>query len=273
MKVKWLPDAEAAVTKVPFFVRKRVKQRVEEEAAQRGSPIVTLEHVEACRNRFLNKMEDEVKGYRVEACFGSSGCPNRAIAEDCLALRLEAVAWSKNIRAFLTEKVAGQLKLHHEFQIVLSDCPNACSRPQIADIGIIGACRPAMTDAECSMCGACVDACREEAIALDDRAVQPEIDFEKCLACGKCVSGCPTGTLARGGEGYRILIGGKLGRHPQLARELGRIFTKEDALQLVDAALDFYKTENLRGERLGDVLNRAEYGQFADLLKKRGVLI
>ncbi|HSW62111.1 MAG TPA: 4Fe-4S dicluster domain-containing protein [Dissulfurispiraceae bacterium] len=271
--MKWLPDAEAAVAKVPFFVRKRVKQRVEEEAARCGSPIVTLEHVDTCRNRFLNKMEDEVKGFRVEACFGTSGCPNRAVSDNAMAQRIEELAASKNIRQFLTEQVSGALKLHHEFQVVLADCTNACSRPQIADIGIIGACRPAMTDAECSTCGACVDACREGAIALADRVVYPEIDFAKCLACGKCMSVCPTGPLRRGTEGYRVLVGGKLGRHPQLGRELPRILTRDEALRVVDAALDFYRERSLAGERFGEVLGRGGYENFIDFLKKRGVLI
>ncbi len=31
--MKWTPEAEKAVKKVPFFVRKRVRARVEKEAA------------------------------------------------------------------------------------------------------------------------------------------------------------------------------------------------------------------------------------------------
>lgn len=271
--MKWLREAEEAVAKVPFFVRKRVKQRVEDEAAAEGSPLVTLKHVETCRNRFLNKMEDEVKGYRIEACFGSSGCPNRAVADDELSQQLEALAVSKGIREHLSERVSGPLKLHHEFRIVLADCPNACSQPQIADIGIIGACRPAVTDAECSRCAACVDACRERAIVLAERASSPEIDQSKCLACAQCIAVCPTGTLARGEQGYRILLGGKLGRHPQLGREMPRIISKKEALHLVDTVIDFYKAECRHGERLGEVLNRAGDEQFSDFLKKRGVLI
>jgi dissimilatory sulfite reductase (desulfoviridin) alpha/beta subunit len=214
-------------------------------------------------------MEDEVQGYRVEACFGSSGCPNRAVADEDMVQRLETVASSKHIRQFLTERVSGKLKLHHEFQIVLADCPNACSRPQIADIGILGACRPAATDAECSKCGACVGACREGAITFADHAVCPEIDFTKCLSCGQCISVCPTGTLARGAGGYRVLVGGKLGRHPQLGRELPGILTKEEALHFVEAAMDFYKDENQHGERLGEVLNRAGYERLTIFSKHR----
>lgn len=271
--MKWSSDAEAAVVKVPFFVRKRVRQRVEEEASRCNAAMVTLEHVETCRNRFLNKMEDEVKRYRVEACFGSGGCPNRAVADDQLLQQLETLAASKHLREFLQSRVGVKLKLHHEFQIVLADCPNACSRPQIADIGLIGACQPAVSDVECSHCGACVDACRERAITLDEATQYPEIDATKCLSCGKCSAVCPTGTLARGTRGYRVQVGGKLGRHPQLGRELPGIFSREEVLQLTDAAIDFYTSESLQGERFGEVLNGAGYEKFRNFLKNRGVLI
>lgn len=271
--MKWSRDAESAVAKVPFFVRKRVRQRVEEEASRCNVAMVTLEHVETCRNRFLHKMEDEVKGYRVEACFGSGGCPNRAVADDQLLQQLETLAASKHLREFLQSRIGGKLKLHHEFQIVLADCPNACSRPQIADIGLIGASRPALSDIECSRCGACVDVCRESAITLAETALRPEIHGAKCLSCGKCSAVCPTGTLARGKQGYRVQVGGKLGRHPQLGWELPGIFSREDVLRLADAALDFYTTESLQGERFGEVLKGASYEKFMYFLKKRGVLI
>lgn len=271
--IAWTPEAENAVAKVPFFVRKRVKQRVEEEAARCGASQVTLTHVETCRNRFLNRMEDEVKGSRVETCFGSSGCPNRAVTDDDMVQRIDSVVKEKHMREFLQANVAGPLKLHHELQIVLSDCPNGCSRPQIADIGIIGACRPETTDAECSRCTACVVACREKAVALNEESFVPDIDFAKCLACGQCVAACPTGTLVRGASGYRILLGGKLGRHPQLGCELPRIFSKEEAIRLVDATIDFYQEKSVGGERFGELMNREGYEQYADFLKKRGVLI
>ena len=35
--------------------------------------------------------------------------------------------------------------MHHEFRVSLSACPNACSRPQIVDIGLIGAVTPVLT--------------------------------------------------------------------------------------------------------------------------------
>jgi len=34
--MKWTPEAEVTIKKVPFFVRKKVRLRVEKEAAEAG---------------------------------------------------------------------------------------------------------------------------------------------------------------------------------------------------------------------------------------------
>ena len=78
--MKWDKHAEKAVQKVPFFVRKKVKARVEKEAGDAGKTRVSLADVKATQKRFLNKMDKEVKGYQTDACFGANGCPNRIIA-------------------------------------------------------------------------------------------------------------------------------------------------------------------------------------------------
>ena len=151
--MKWTTEAEGAVSRAPFFIRKRVKKRVEEEAERQGSSLVTLDHVRTCQQRFLKNMDAEVKGFQVEACFGPTGCPN------------------------------------------------ACSRPQIVDFGIIGALRPRISNEPCTSCGACREGCSEGAITLEGEPAQPVIDFDRCLACGQCLKVCPTGTLAEGEKG------------------------------------------------------------------------
>jgi cyclic pyranopterin phosphate synthase len=40
--MKWTSEAEAAIKKVPFFVRKKVRARVEREAAAEGKAVVTI---------------------------------------------------------------------------------------------------------------------------------------------------------------------------------------------------------------------------------------
>ncbi len=252
--MKWRKEAEEAVSRVPFFVRKRVKRRVEEEATRCGAKEVDIEHVKTCQKRFLSRMEDEVKGYQVETCFGPSGCPNRAVIDEELPAKLETLLAGQDLRSFLKERVKGPLKLHHEFRLSVSDCPNACSRPQIVDVGLIGACLPEITEETCSECGACIATCKENAIVLQDG--RPVIDVSKCLFCAQCARVCPTGTLKEGGRGYRILVGGKLGRHPRLARELPGIHSPEETLKIIERCTGVFQTQCVSGERFGEILER-----------------
>ena len=177
--MKWTKEAEAEIKKVPFFVRKRVRTRVEEEAKSAGLEEVSLTEVHQTRARFLNRMEDEVAGFQVESCFGDGGCPRKAHGSRELQQRVTAFLEAEDIRGFLKKSVAGKLKFHHELRVAFADCPNACSQPQIRDICIIGAIVPETRDVPCIQCGACVDACAEKALFLTDEG--PVIDAETCL--------------------------------------------------------------------------------------------
>jgi anaerobic sulfite reductase subunit C len=256
--MKWTKEAEEAVSRVPFFIRKRVKKKVEEEAEGCGDPVVTLDHVNTCQKRFLKNMDQEVKGFQVETCFGPTGCPNPAVDCEGVAQEIEQEILKRDLRTFLKERVQGPLKMHHEFRVSLSCCPNACSRPQIVDFGIIGAKQPKVTGAACTQCRACLEGCKEEAIHLEEGDEGPTLDFEKCLSCGQCITACPTGTLQEDFQGFRILVGGKLGRHPQLGKDLGRIHSKEEMLKVLNHYLDLYQNNCQKGERLGEILNRLE---------------
>ena len=252
--MKWTKEANEALSKVPFFVRKLVRKRIEEETTRAGATEVRPEHVQAAKERFLNRMEDEVTGCQVETCFGPTGCPNRAVVCEGLVGAIEEAVARRDLKSFLKKRVHGELKMHHEFRISVSDCPNACSRPQIADIGIIGACRPAVTSEECSLCGACTAVCREEAISFPGDS--PVLDYAKCVSCGKCIGVCPTGALAEDMAGYRILVGGRLGRHPRLAAELPGIHTEAEVIRIVNQCLDHYQRHCKEGERFGEILER-----------------
>ncbi|MFH0995247.1 MAG: 4Fe-4S dicluster domain-containing protein [Pseudomonadota bacterium] len=263
--MKWTIEAEDAIKKIPFFVRKRVRSRVEKEAEGEGKPLITIAEVKATQARFLSKMETDIKGYQIETCFGAGGCPNRANAGDGLMQKLEALLAEENLLDFLKKEVKGGLKYHHEFRITLADCPNACSQPQIKDIGIIGACIPEITQNPCSQCEACMEACREQAIFLEtglpvmQPTMQPTIQMDRCLYCGQCIQVCPTGTLGAGTRGYRVLLGGKLGRHPRLARELSGVFSEKAVLSIVKDCLSFYRLHSRGGERFAEIFTEQAF--------------
>jgi len=260
--MKWTSEAEAAVKKVPFFVRKKVRSRIENEAAKAGKKVVSLADVKATQARFLSNMSSEIKGYQLDTCFGASGCPNRANSGDKLLERIERLLKEEDLLAFLKQQVKGELKFHHEFRITMADCPNACSQPQIKDIGIIGASLPVLTDETCTLCEACVDECRENAISLQKEKSRPDINYDLCLACGKCIEVCPTDTIVADKKGFRVQLGGKLGRHPQLAKELPDIYSEDEVIGIVKSCIAFYKENSKHGERFAEIFKLSGFKNF-----------
>ena len=260
--MKWTPEAEEAVKKIPFFVRKKDRTRVENEAAAAGKEVVSLADVKATQARFMAKMSSEIKGYQVDTCFGPSGCPNPVNSSDGLLKKIEEFLDKEDLLGFMKQRVKGDVKFHHEFKVTLAECPNACSQPQIKDIGIIGACMPLLTDETCTVCDACVDECKENAISIRSKNHMPEIDYDLCLDCGKCIEVCPTGTIAVNKKGFRVQLGGKLGRHPQLAKELPGIYNEDEVLGLIKNCIAFYKQNSKHGERFAEIFKFSDFKNF-----------
>jgi anaerobic sulfite reductase subunit C len=258
--MEWTKEAENAVKKVPFFVRKKVRARVETEAVNAGKRTVTPAEVKTAQKRYLQEMSREIKGYQIDTCFGSSGCPNRTVPSEGLLERIEKVVADKDLLSFLKHHVRGDLRYHHEFRITLAECPNACSQPQIKDIGIIGTLRPSLADKVCTGCRACVEACPDNCISLGRTPEPPEIDGNRCMGCGKCVHACPTQTLQEGQKGFRIQLGGKLGRHPRLAMELPGVYTEKNVLDIVRYCITLYKRKSRNGERFSQIFGHSDVG-------------
>jgi len=246
------------LSRVPFFVRKRVQAKVEEEARSRGADRVEADHLQSSKQKFMSSLSREVRGYRVEQCFGPSGCPNRAADSSSLAGEIESLLQKKDVLGFLHRSLGREkVKPHHEFRVSIAECPNACSRPQIFDVGIIGARQPDVHRESCTLCGACVDVCREGAVSLDDAG--PSIDPESCLKCGQCVDVCPAGSIFDARQGFRVQIGGRLGRHPRLAREIPGVFSAEKVLLLLKRCTDLFLDQDPeRVKRFAYVLD--DYG-------------
>ena len=144
----------------------------------------------------------------------------------------------------------------------IADCPNACSQPQIKDIGIIGAVLPVLSGEECTLCNACVDTCKENAIILNTEKEIPEISMTCCVACGICIQECPTGTIIEGERGYRVQLGGKLGRHPKLAVELPGLYHLDKVLDIVSQCIEFYKENSTHGKRFADLYQSSDFLQL-----------
>ena len=252
----WSQEAKNAVGKAPFFIRNRIRSKVEQFAKDRGKTRVDMDDVTDLKQQYLSKggMEKEIKGYALTACFGNSGCPSRILDTAFLINKMEAVLEKANLYTFLKNTVKGDLKFHHEFRVAVADCPNACSRPQITDMGVIAASLPMITDEPCTGCLACMDTCRENSITVDEATFRVEMDSASCVQCGQCIDTCPAGTIASAETGYRVMLGGRLGRHPRLAMELDGLYTETQVIEILENALTFYKTRSTDGTRFARLL-------------------
>jgi len=294
--MEWDRDAVEAVERAPFFVRRMVRKRVEEAVAASGGRRVTLAAVQSCRLSFLSgqartqappvptptpivpspaekadmpplseqelraierltaeKAGVETRYYAVQACGAVAGCPLSQAEvgglSDGLARRIAA----SGVAEHLQRTIRGPLLTHHRFRAAVAGCANNCCEPQIKDFAVIARARPGRGPGECIDCARCLEVCREDAVALADG---PVFAYDRCLNCGRCAAECATGAIAVVERSYTILVGGKLGRHAQLAEVLADAADEETVYRALDACLELYLAEARGPERLGAVLNR-----------------
>lgn len=176
---------------------------------------------------------------RIQGCTGSERCRNAVIENTSLLEQILSEAEKIELSQNNSKEDENKIPSHHFFSASASFCSNACSRPQIADFGIIAASIVNVTEIKCTGCNACLESCRENAIEFLAPS-KPEIIREKCLYCGSCASVCPTGTLESVKAGYRIFLGGRMGRHPQLAVELPYIYDRDNVIELFKVCFGIY---------------------------------
>jgi anaerobic sulfite reductase subunit C len=280
--VQWDADAEDALKDVPLLLRGFVRKKVEEFARARGADRITArllqqarreigpgasgrsgaprpEDIERLESHLLSEQADKrrTRTYEVRVCAGAVGCPRSVIPVEAIADALVDVIEASGFPQHLTAARQGRpLLVHHRFHVSVAGCPNACSQPHIADFGVIGLTRPTLVPDRCTACGSCVSACTEDAVSLANDL--PTFDLARCIGCGDCLRACPADALEPGPATYRLLLAGKLGRHPRLATDLLTTTDLEAVKDLLAAALDLLLREGRPGERLGALLARDE---------------
>ncbi len=269
----WDAAAAERLDEVPFFVRPLVRKKVAERVVVAGRGRVTLadfEEAEAAFRRVRGgKSEAElatmvprenrpgVPTVIVEACHHRlSDCPNVLRDTEPLRARVESRLANRDVSERLRRRIQGDRVLyHHKLRFTLAGCPNGCSRPQIADFGLVGCVRPEFDPELCTACGACAQACPDQALTAGDGP--PIIDMDKCQGCTKCRDACPVGAVTLGPAGIRLLVGGKLGRHPRLARPVLTTRDPGPALERIDTLIEKYLAEAEPGERFADFYGRS----------------
>ena len=209
------------------------------------------------------------KAYRIKVCRGleTGECPNLIQPETALKQLLEEVIQASGWPKCLAGTLDRAIKPLDQFSISASGCPNGCSRPQIADFGLLQAQHPDISEEKCTGCGECARTCREGAIAVDNTGIA-RINSQYCLFCGTCIRACPEQALFTQDQGYRIQVGGKLGRHPRLAKELPAIQTQRQMLQILDRCLLMHKKYYRPGLRFGQIVENYGTEQILTSLTK-----
>ncbi len=266
-KLAWEPDAEAALLRAPFFVRPLARRKLEERVRARGGDRVTLADVREVEARVKAVAGDKPQAelqrmmpqpnqpgaemLAIEVCHcGLSGCPNVLIQPVEWKQAIEDWAKADDVSDRLRRRVEGERVLfHHKLRIAIAGCPNGCSRPQIADIGLVGFVQPQVTPEKCIACRACEAACPDTAIEVDDIA---RLDHAACQGCTTCRDVCPPGAIALSAPAVRILMGGKLGRHPHLAEVTGTAADPAEAVRIISEAVEGFLADALPGERFAE---------------------
>lgn len=198
--------------------------------------------------------------YFVKVCRGSEGgdkCPFALFVSGEFPSRIENVIKESGWPAFIEEKMGNKIRSHQAIKVNAAACPNSCSGPYIADIGLIRACVPAFDHEQCIACNKCVQTCPDEALKLVDGRVV--INRDNCLVCGQCIQACPVEAISCIRSGWRVLMGGRLGRHPKLGAELPGVYTSDEVLLLIDKVLKLYMEKYEYGKRFGLIFDKIGY--------------
>ena len=147
-----------------------------------------------------------------------------------------------------------------KIKFAVTGCPNACAKPQENDFGVMGVLKPGLYTDDCTACGTCTFMCPEKAFIIEGTKVK--ILWDKCNLCGACVGACPTDLIFEEWKGYKLFVGGKIGKHPKLGREMAIVKSPEETVAIFRKIIDWSKKNTNVGERFGDCLDRVGFDNF-----------
>ncbi|MBE6588725.1 MAG: (4Fe-4S)-binding protein [Ruminococcaceae bacterium] len=165
------------------------------------------------------------------------------------------------------------VKLPHKFKIAVGGCPNNCVKPDLNDIGIIGARIPSVDAEKCHGCKICSieKACPIKTPCLENGKIT--IDSSRCNRCGRCIGKCPFGAVTEETVGYRLYIGGRWGKQVARGRALSILCTsEEEILSLVEKCILLFRDKGLSGERFADTVTRLSFERVEELLRSDDLL-
>ena len=208
------------------------------------SKLRAIERALAKNGTPIGSERDEI--VNVIACPGTERCKFANIDTKSLAEKIDAHLFGKNMPV--------------KIRIAISGCPNACTSPMLNEIGIMGRIRPLRIPGQCTGCGTCVEYCKEKAIVV--KGGISVLDPDKCVQCGVCVQSCPFDLLKAEHRHYRILVGGRRGRHPHIARDLITIDDEETVVFVIVKIVNWVYRRAWSGRLLSDQMDNLEFEKF-----------
>ena len=163
--------------------------------------------------------------------------------------------------------------LPHKFKIAVGGCPNNCVKPDLNDLGIVGARVPGYDVDQCRGCKVCQleKSCPIHAAKLVDGKLV--IDPNLCNSCGRCVGKCPFHCNDEGAYGWKIFVGGRWGKKVAHGKMLNKIFTdKEEVMAVVEKAILLFRDQGKSGERFADTIDRIGFENAQEQLLGDGLL-
>ncbi|MFW9991148.1 MAG: 4Fe-4S binding protein [Candidatus Odinarchaeota archaeon] len=205
--------------------------------------------------------------FEIKLCDASRGCRLSLYDVNSLADRIQEAILENGWPEFFHSRYKESILFHTKLKIAISGCPNACSEPQIRDIGLIAQQQPSLVPENCNECKKCLKACREAAVILQP-GVGPVFN-QQCIACGQCIKTCPHDALKAGKKGIQISVGGKLGRHPQLAFPVRNFATEEEVLNIIREVINLLKSRATSHgiPRLGNIITREIIDKWREQLE------
>ncbi|SHH86239.1 (4Fe-4S)-binding protein [Clostridium grantii] len=163
----------------------------------------------------------------------------------------------------------GDIVLPHKFKIAVGGCPNNCVKPSLNDLGIVGQKVPNYNSELCKGCNKCgiVENCPMKAASLKNKKMI--IDKDVCNNCGICSSKCYFGAMGETKQQYKVYIGGRWGKKIRIGSPLDKLFSKEEALNIIENTINLYKDKGIKGERFGETIDRIGFKNIEKILISR----
>jgi len=179
----------------------------------------------------------------VTACQGTGVCPSAIIDSPDLAGELDRRYYGQSVP--------------HKFKMGVSGCANNCLKAEENDVGFKGWIEPRWVSDDCIVCDICATVCPVGAVTVLPDEERVALDLAACIGCGDCITSCVSGSMVEGAKGYAVYAGGKLGRVPRLGRRVAGVLpSREEALDVADALVEFFRLHGEARERFGATLQR-----------------